>query len=101
VAADDPIGCDVEATGATDEADHAELLRHCAFEVCRKLGRKPAGVDLRALTRGSVATLGDVDLFAVGLPIPSGHLTVVFGRVRKPGSTPLQPSFPALGEAVP
>ena len=37
VTADSPIGCDIESTSAADARNRDELLRHCAFEVCRKL----------------------------------------------------------------
>lgn len=93
------IGCDLEACGVESE-DRDELLRHCAFEVCRKLGRRPTGADLRALTRASVIAVGDVDLVLVDLPIPSGSLIVVFGRIRDPSST-LQPLPHTIPEAVP
>jgi hypothetical protein len=100
VTADSPIGCDLEASGA-DADDRDELLRHCAFEVCRKLGRKPTGSDLRALKRASVTAVADVDLVAVDLPIPSGPFTAAFGRIRNPGPTPLQPQLLPVREDVP
>jgi enediyne polyketide synthase len=97
VTAKDPIGCDIEAISA---GDLDELRRHVVFEVCRKLGRRPAGA-LRAPVSGAVAAIDDVDLVAVDLPTPSGSHTVAFGRVRRPVATPLQPSPLPISEAVP
>jgi enediyne polyketide synthase len=100
VTASSPIGCDIEMTNAADAGDLDELHRHVAFEVCRKLGRKPTGA-LRSPPPGAVTAIADIDLVAIDLPTPSGSHTVAFGRVRRPGKAALQPSSFSISEAVP
>ena len=94
-----PIGCDIEMTNAADAAGLDEHHRHVAFEVCRKLGRKPAGA-LRSPIPGAVTAIADIDLVAIDLPTASGAHTVAFGRVRKPGKAALQTSPFPISEAV-
>jgi hypothetical protein len=94
------IGCDIETTNAADPGDLDDLHRHVAFEVCRKLGRKPTGV-LRSPILGAATAIADIDLVTVDLPTPSGSHSVAFGRVRHPGDVGLQPAALPTSEAAP
>jgi hypothetical protein len=94
------VGCDIEASDA-DADSRDELQRHVAFEVCRKLGRRPTDLVLRALIPGTVTTIADVDVVVVDLPSVSGSHIIAFGRMRRPNSTPLQPSVLSISETVP
>jgi hypothetical protein len=94
------IGCDIETTNATDAGDLDDLHRHVAFEVCRKLGRKPTGA-LHSPILGAATAIADIDLVTVDLPTALGSHTVAFGRVRHPGDAGLQLASSPISEAVP
>jgi enediyne polyketide synthase len=94
------IGCDVEITNTADTGDLDEIHRHVAFEVCRKLGRKPAGSS-RSPILGAVTAIADVDVVAIDLPTPSGSHIVAFGRVRHPSNAGVQPASFSIREAAP
>jgi enediyne polyketide synthase len=94
------IGCDIEMTDAANAGDLDDLRRHVAFEVCRKLGRKPT-VALRSPILGAVTAIADIDLVTVDLPTPSGPHVVAFGRVRRPSNTGLQSVSFSISEAAP
>jgi enediyne polyketide synthase len=94
------IGCDIETTNAADAGDLDDLHRHVAFEVCRKLGRKPTGA-LRSPILGAATAIADIDLVTVDLPTPWGCHSVAFGRVRHPGDVGLQPAALSISEAAP
>jgi enediyne polyketide synthase len=93
------IGCDIETTNAADAGDLDDLHRHVAFEVCRKLGRKPTGA-LRSPILGAATAIADIDLVTVDLPTPWGCHSVAFGRVRHPGDVGLQPAALSISEAA-
>jgi enediyne polyketide synthase len=93
------IGCDIEVVDAPGATDTDELRRHVAFEVCRKLDRRPA--TLRAPAPGAAAVIDDVVLAIVDLPTPSGLYAAGFGCVRQGDTIALQQFVLPLSEAVP
>jgi enediyne polyketide synthase len=94
------IGCDIEMTNAADAGDPDDLHRHVAFEVCRKLGRKPIGA-LCSPILGAVTAIADIDLVTIDLPTPSGPHMVAFGRVRRASNAGLQSASFSISEAAP
>jgi enediyne polyketide synthase len=99
VTAGTPIGCDIEAVRARGATDLDELRRHVAFEVCRKLGRKP-GAALRAPAPGVATIIEDVVLGIVDLPTPSGLHAVGFGCIWHPDVSTFQQFALPINEPV-
>jgi hypothetical protein len=82
VRASGPVGCDIENGGGKALAA-GQLRHHVALEVCRKLGRKPSSASLSNLALGAVASIEDVNLILIELPLPSGSQMVAFGRLQR------------------
>jgi enediyne polyketide synthase len=100
VTSDTPIGCDIEAVAACKDTDLEDLRRHVAFEVCRKLGRRPDPA-FDAPAAGSAALINDVVLTIAELPTPSGPHAVGFGCLREPAVSAVQPFTFPISEAPP
>jgi hypothetical protein len=79
--------------GRTDGADVGSIQRIVAFEVCRKLGRRPAESCIRTWVAGITQAIDDVEIVVVDLPTPSGVYTVAFGRLRQVRSSLQNNSF--------
>jgi enediyne polyketide synthase len=84
------IGCDIEAIGAAP-ANLDLIRRHAAYEVCRKVGRKPSARAIGPLVAGAVSRVEDVQVVTIELPLASGIHIVAFGRLDRLARPALQP----------
>ncbi|WP_316193032.1 SDR family NAD(P)-dependent oxidoreductase [Bradyrhizobium sp. SZCCHNRI1029] len=78
VAADAPVGCDIELSGGA--VDSQQLRSHVMLETCRKLGRRPPVAAFAPAALGTAHRIEDTLIVVAELPLPGGAGVAAIGR---------------------